>query len=309
MFACMLLLAQAELAAQRQPRLATPVLQGRRYVITLGHQQMIVDPARGGRIVSLLMNGEDFLTDSTVNDFNWGSTFWLSPQRDWRWPPAAEIDNKPYKASVENNVLVMTSAPDPKTGLAVTKAISGEQGRQIFVVQYTITNRSATSQKMAPWEVTRVRPGGIAFFPAGQGAARGGLLPLTALQHGVFWFTYDKQKLPVKGDRQIYADGEEGWLAQVNGHQILIKQFPNISPAATAPDEGEVELYASEVSPVSPGYVEIEHQGAYATLLPGASTTWTCTWFFRELPADVPPVAGNTALIAWVRKLTETREK
>lgn len=307
--ACMLLLAQVGLAAQPQPGRATPVLKGRRYAITIGNQQMIVDPARGGRIVSLLMSGEDFLTDSTVNDFNWGSTFWFSPQRDWRWPPSAEIDNKPYKASVESNVLVMTSAPDQKTGLVVTKSISGEPDKQIFVLRYTITNRSAASQKIAPWEVTRVKPGGIAFFPAGQGAARGGLLPLTTLQQGLFWFAYDKQKLPVKGDRQLYADGAEGWLAQVNDKQILIKQFSNILPEATAPEEGEVELYASEVSPASPGYVEIEHQGAYTTLLPGTSMTWTCTWFFRTLSADIQPAKGNTALVTWVRKLIETRER
>jgi hypothetical protein len=306
---CVMLLVQAELAAQLQPGRATPVLKGRGYVITLGNQQMIVDPARGGRIVSLLLNGEDFLTDSTVNDFNWGSTFWLSPQRDWHWPPSAEIDNKPYKASVENNALVMVSAPDRKTGLVVTKTIFGEPGKQAFVLQYTITNRSAASQKIAPWEVTRVKPDGMAFFPAGQGAARGGLLPLTTLQHGVFWFAYDKQKLPLKGDRQLYADGAEGWLAQVNGKQILVKQFPNILPGVTAPEEGEVELYASEVSPASPGYVEIEHQGAYVTLPPGASVTWTCTWFFRNLPAHIQPAQGNAALAAWVRKLIETHEK
>jgi len=290
-------------AAQSQISQAAPQKKDRRYSIAMENQEMIIDPQKGGRIASLLMDGADFLTDSTANDFNWGSTFWFSPQHDWHWPPAAQIDNLPYQVTVENNAMVMTSAPDPKTGLVVTKTISSESSHEVFVVQYTITNHSAAPRKVAPWEVTRVRPKGLAFFPAGQGAARGGLLPSTRLEHNVYWYTYDTQKLPLKGDRQLYADGSEGWLAQINDRYILIKKFPDISPETTAPEEGEVELYASEVTPANPGYVEIEHQGAYTTLKPGASLTWTCTWIFRKLPAGLQPITGNKALVEYVRKL------
>ena len=289
--------------AQKRSGTVKPEMVDHKYRITIGNQEMLIDPERGGRIVSLLMDNKDFLTDSTINNFNWGSTFWLSPQRDWNWPPSAEIDNKPYRASIENNTLIMTSMQDPKTGLVVTKNISGESASQSFVLQYTITNRSNLPQHVAPWEVTRVKPNGIAFFPAGKDNARGGLLPSTTLQDGIFWFTYDKQKLPLKGDRQIYADGSEGWLGQVNDNLLLLKKFPDISPEDTAPGEGEVELYASEVSDDNPGYVEIEHQGAFTTLQPGASFAWTCTWIFRKLPANVQVGKGNKALIEFVRKL------
>ena len=49
------------------------------------NQLLQIDPTVGGRITSLKFQGEDFLTGKDVNDFNWGSTFWNSPQSHWNW--------------------------------------------------------------------------------------------------------------------------------------------------------------------------------------------------------------------------------
>ncbi len=194
-----------------------PATANDQYTIALEGQVLKINPAKGARITSLLLEGEDFLTDSTINDFNWGSTFWLSPQSDWNWPPSAEIDNKPYQAKITDNAVILTSLKDPKTGLVVVKEISGNAIDQSFIVKYTIRNESDRDQRAAPWEVTRVHTGGTAFFPTGKGQPRGGLLPSTLADNGIFLVCLSKDKLPVKGDRQIYADGEEGWLAQLNG--------------------------------------------------------------------------------------------
>ncbi len=273
-----------------------------KYSIRIQNQILEIDPAAGGRITSLKIDGKDFLTGKEVNDFNWGSTFWNSPQSDWDWPPSAEIDNKPYAAKVEANELVMTSQKDPKTGFVVTKRFSGNTKACSYTLQYTITNQSAATQKAAPWEVTRVHTKGIAFFPMGKGERRGGLMPLTVETNGICWFTYNESKLPLKGDRQLYTDGSEGWLAEVNENIILVKKFPDIPLEKNAPKEGEVELYAS---PVEPGksYVEIEHQGAYEELQPGASLDWEVTWYLRKLHSDIKAEAGNKLLTSYVRKL------
>lgn len=287
-----------------QTRVIPEAVNGK-YSIALNGQVLHVDPAKGARITSLRMDGEDFLTDSTVNNFNWGSTFWLSPQSDWNWPPAPEIDNRPYEAKITDNAVVLTSLQDPKTGLVVAKEISGNADNQSFIVKYTVTNRSGSDQRVAPWEVTRVRTGGIAFFPAGKKQARGGLLRSTTVSDGIFWYIYQKDELPVKGDRQIYADGREGWLAQLNGDKILIKKFPDITPEQTAPQEGEIELFSSDITADSRGYVEIEHQGAYQTLKPGTAFSWTTTWFLRKLPAQVDPSSGSRSLVDYVRKVVK----
>ena len=287
-----------------QMRVAPETAHGR-YTITLNGQVLKIDPAKGGRITSLTLDGKDFLTDSTINDFNWGSTFWLSPQSDWNWPPSPEIDNKPYHARISDNTVILTSLKDPKTGLVVVKEISANAGNQSFNLKFTVRNDSDRDQRVAPWEVTRVHTGGIAFFPKGKDDARGGLLGSTSVSNGIFWYVYQKEKLPEKGDRQIYADGAEGWLAQLNADRILIKKFPDITPEQTAPKEGEVELFASEVTAANPGYVEIEHQGTYQMLKPGAAFSWVTTWFLRKLPSGIDASPGSRSLVDYVRKVVK----
>lgn len=275
-----------------------------KYSIRLEDQVMEIDPAKGGRISSLKLNGNDFFTDSNVNDYNWGSTFWFSPQSEWKWPPSAEIDNKAYSNKMEKGELIMVSQKDPKTGLILTKTFSANKKTNSYLLKYTITNLSEKAQKVAPWEVTRVHVNGLAFFPYGDGDRRGGLIPFTTEKDGISWYQYRADQVPPKGDRQLYSDGKEGWLAAVNGQVIMIKKFPDVPFEKNAPNEGEVEWYAS---PVVQGksYVEIEHQGSYEELLPGKSTTWQVEWFLRRLPSDIKPEAGNQKLADYVRNIVK----
>jgi len=281
-----------------------PKLEHGLYNIRLNEQIMEVDPYSGGRIKSLKLDGKDFLTDSTVNNFNWGSTFWLSPQNDWSWPPSAEIDNKAYTAKVNNDQLIMISPKDPKTGIVVKKIFSANKITDSYKLQYILSNLSDRSQKVAPWEVTRVHINGLAFFPFGKGERRGGLIPYTTEKDGISWYQYRAHQVPAKGDRQLYSDGAEGWLAEVNGDMILIKKFRDIPFEKNAPNEGEIEWYAS---PVVQGksYVEIEHQGAYEELKPGESVNWQVEWFLRKLPSNIKQEEGNSILVNYVRTIVK----
>lgn len=282
---------------------AVPVKKGNGYEISpLKGQLMGIDPDKGGRITFLTIDGINFLTDSLVNKENWGSTFWPSPQSDWNWPPPAAWDNKPYTVQLEGNRLKMQGSVDPKSGLAVTKIFSANVKEGLYELEYVITNQSAVVKKVAPWEVTRVHPNGFSFFPMGKGDLRGGLMPQTKLENGICWYTYDQQKIPAKGDSQLYTDGSEGWFATVNGDVILIKKFPDIAFEAAAPKEGEVELYANKDTPQK-SYVEIEHQGAFTELPPGQSFSWKMQWYLRKLPRRIQPAPGNPELIDYVRKV------
>ena len=278
-----------------------------RYRIRIQNQILEIDPATGGRITSVIVNGLNFLTGKDVNDFNWGSTFWISPQSEWKWPPSAAIDNKPYSVSVTDEELVLTSEKDPKTGLVVTKKFTGDNKDGSFILNYIITNRSDTIRTVAPWEVTRVHTNGFSFFPVGKGLRRGSLLPLTKEKDGICWFVYKQSELPSHGDPQLYSDGAEGWLAHINENIIFIKKFPDIPFEKNAPDEGEIELYASPVTK-GKGYVEIEQQGAYTVLHPGESFTWKVSWYIRELPNALPLQAGDNSLVTYVRRLLKNIE-
>lgn len=277
--------------------------QDGQYLFQLENQQLAVDPAIGGRITSLTIAGNNFLTGPEVNDFNWGSTFWPSPQSVWHWPPSAELDNKPYAVmATATNRLKMVSQPDPQTGLVLTKEIAASDDPASYILRYMLVNQSPISQGVAPWEVTRVHTDGVTFFPKGDGDMRGGLLPLTTVSDGIAWFTYVAAKLPTQGDRQLYTDGAEGWMAHINGRVILIKTFPDVPLEKNAPKEGEIELFVSDVKP-GKSYQEIEHQGNYTQLSPGDSLIWEVTWYLRELPEDLDVTSGNNLLVDYVRSV------
>ena len=288
--------------AQKNIYRVLPKQNGKLYSIAIQNTILEIDPTIGGRITSFSIDGKNFLTDSTINNFNWGSTFWPSPQSEWNWPPSAEIDNKSYTVTFENNQVKMESKKDPKTGLVVTKKFSGNKKDGTYTLEYTFTNQSDSAQKVAPWEITRVKINGFTFFPMGKGERRGGLVPLVTEIDGICWFTYNLANLPKKGDRQLYTDGREGWMAEVNGDFILIKKFDDLPYEKAAPAEGEIELYTSPIVQ-NKGYVEIENQGAYVELEPGKSSTWKVNWYLKKLPPEIKAQAGNPKLVSYVRSL------
>jgi hypothetical protein len=140
------------------------------------------------------------------------------------WPPSAEIDNRPYAVSINDKVIKMISSKDPKIGFVVTKEFSGNKKDGFYSLKYIITNKSDSTQKAALWEVTRVRANGIAFFPMGEGRLRGELASLTIKKDGIVWFAYKKMRSDTfQTIGTLYADGAEGWVAEVNKKTILVK--------------------------------------------------------------------------------------
>ncbi len=115
---------------------------------------------------------------------------------------------------------------------------------------------------------------------------------------GITWFAYQEDKVPVKNTK-FFADGSEGWIAQVNEDVIFIKKFSDIPAEKAAPGESEIEVYAN----AGKTYVEIEQQGAYTKLQPGDSLTWEVNWFLRKIPTNIKREAGSSALVSYVRKI------
>lgn len=268
------------------------------YSIRIENQVLEIDPEIGGRITSLKLDGKDFFTGKEVSANYWGSTFWPSPQKAWDGHLSPELDHKPYAVFVEKNVIKMVSQKDPKFGYIFTKEISGNQKDSSFTIKYTITNQSDKTQKVAPWEVTRVHTNGLAFYPKGTGERWGGMATLAEDKGEITWFAYQEDKIPDRNNK-FFSDGSEGWIAQVNNDIIFVKKFPDMPAEKAAPSEAEIEIYANPEKT----YVEVEQQGAYEELQPGASLTWEVTWFLRKMPAHIKPEVGNAALVAYARKL------
>jgi hypothetical protein len=87
-------------------------------------------------------------------------------------------------------------------------------------------------------------------------------------------------------------------MAQINKGMIMIKKWNDVPLEKNAPGEGEIEIYANP----DRSYIEIEPQGPYTELAPGASTSMEIKWYLRPLPEGIKAEAGNAALMEFVRR-------
>ncbi|MBV9946465.1 MAG: hypothetical protein JOZ69_06435, partial [Myxococcales bacterium] len=167
-------------------------------------------------------------------------------------------DNLPYQTSVDGATLTLRGAENGALGLRVTKTVSpsASASSPAMSIQYVVENDGAASRSVAPWEITRVRPEGLIFFPTGAGAAfsadAGPPLP-TRQAAGATWF--DVATLPA-GNASIkyFADGARGWVAHLRGGMLFVKKFADIAPSDAAPGEAEIEVYVNG----DRAYIELE---------------------------------------------------
>jgi len=266
-----------------------PVAVGNIYRFSWDNQVVEVDPAKGGRITVFSLGGKNILTGPSANPDNYGSTFWPSPQSAWNWPPPAEIDPGAYTARVEAATLVMESKVNTKVNLMVTKRFWIDRVNSELVLAYDMKNTSNTAAVWAPWEITRVAPGGMTLFELGAGgtAAVGTWIP-TPLDSAAGWRWFDDAALQINNNmpRKTFADGK-GWLAHLAraDRLLLVKTFADVGVNGQAKDEAEVEIFVDTARK----YVEVENQGAAGSLAPGESRVWTVRWSLRA-------IAGNGAL-------------
>jgi hypothetical protein len=269
-----------------------------KYVLEFGDIFFEVDSLVGARVITLtLAGGPNYLTGTAQDAVNYGSTFRVSPQSAWpgTWPPPPEIDTSPYTMTVSGQTIVGTSPNAASIGATVTKKFTPGLANQSVVAEYTIQS-TASGKSVAPWEDTRVFPGGLTFYPTGDLAPTGGTFPLPTTQtsFGCTWFQYPAT---VSASARLIADGKEGWIAHItSGGYVLVKKYPDIASTAHAPGEGEISIYVDGGGK----FIEIETQGAYAALPSGQSVTWTTTWYVRKLPTGIG-ATPNQALVDWVR--------
>ncbi|HXU04770.1 MAG TPA: DUF4380 domain-containing protein [Polyangia bacterium] len=287
------------------PQPVKPAVEGGRHVLAWDGARVEIDAATGGRVTALRFGGRNLLSEPAADAGNFGSTFWPSPQTAWGWPPLAEIDHGPYRAELEPAAIAMRSAINPALGVQVEKRFAADAGRAAVVFDFAIHNCGEAPTQLAPWQITRVPPGGLTLFPAGSGddpprpsGPHSNLAVRQAL--GVTWYAYDA--VAVTDHQKLFADGREGWLAHVDGDALLVKTFAVVPRAAQAPGEAQIEIYATPAHT----YIEIEAQGAYETIAPGAALSWRVVWLVRRLPAEIPRTVGSAPLLDFIRGVVET---
>lgn len=247
------------------------------YVLSLGDISLRVSAEKGGRILSLKRKNKELLTSDSINAVYYGATCWISPQADY-WPQYPNVDQLPYQAEIEGDVLRLTSTTIPASSICITKEFSISEKDTAILINYHIRNISDKPQNMAPWDVARVQ-GGITFFPVGEADVMNRSNVENANEEeGImkFQITGNRNK---KGQK-LFSTGRAGWLAHYDNGLLFVKCFPDIRPEEVPPGQGEVEIY---VAPEG-SYLELENHGKYAELQPGQSITYRQKWFLIEVP-------------------------
>ena len=276
--------------------LVVPEQDGNIWRFTMGDTVAEIDTSIGASIQTFAYRGVNVLAAS--------SWFRPSPQARWGWPPPPEVESAPFTPSLQNNVVTFIGSVNRTWGLQASKRVWADAADQTLNIEYTLTNRSSVVASWAPWEISRVHPAGLTYFPEGTainaktnvlGMAQ---LPVTTLA-GVTWL--NQQSAPLEPAKYIVArDGAEGWIAHVESGLVFIKSFADTSPDQLGPDEGEIQLY-TEAPATADKFLEVEEEGPMVALPPGSSTSWTVHWRLRPLPSHIAATVGNAALVQWTR--------
>lgn len=242
--------------------------------IQAGQLGLRIDPRLAGRVTQLVYRGQNLLSTAEANANNWGATYWTSPQSDWGWPPVVEVDSAPYRLTEDSPQQIVVVSPQARLDerhFVIEKRFSVGPKDDVIDTFYTIENVGSTSFQMANWEISRVPPGGLTFYPTGA-AELNGIAPHSAVPIQKEFGTTFYDHGAFEGDKclKLHADGQGGYLAHLQGELLLLKIFQDTPPEKQAPGEGECEIFANEDGK----YVEIEVQGPYATILPGARSTF-----------------------------------
>lgn len=262
---------------------------GQAVTLKNGDVTMTIDVEKGGKILSFKYQDREVLSQSRWPE-SFGSTFWTSPQKEWNWPPVAEFDKAAYTL-VEQSAdrLVISSPVSERLAMRVGKDFSMDTADGAFVVSYSIKNEGSAPRKVAPWEISRVKnEDGIIFFEAPVDSIwPKGLMNFEAA-YGAAWYKIDE----APQNRKVNADGK-GWLAYCANGLLLVKKFQDLQIEEPAPGEAEVQVYVNR----GKSYIELESQGAYTLLSPGAELHWTVRWYLVPVEADATPTAELLKLV------------
>jgi hypothetical protein len=291
--ALLLILAACRTPRPAQPALVLPIERNGHYVLEFDNLLFEVAPA-GGKVLAFSIDGHNMLV--RTHPLNFGSTLWSSPQADWNWPPQTAIDSEPYAVSVTGNTITMTSAATRTTPkISLIKRFTPNFAKHAIDIEYTLKNEDVVTRSLAIWEVTRVAPGGLTFFPiVGRTTGKSGsTLAPTLIADGYAWI--DMATNP-PGNNKLNADGV-GYIAHTDGTHLLVKSWDDVAADTQAPGEGEVEFYDGDTN------VELENQGRYGPVAPGESITYKVRWSLVSLPAGAARVVQDPKLIEAAKAL------
>lgn len=166
----------------------------------------------------------------------------------------------------------------------------------ISLSEYVVRNTASDSARhVAAWEIVRLPPGAIQFFPKGQELIGVSNTLRSDREDSIVWVADDGQR----DGKLLYRDGREGWMAAVVDSLLLVKTWTDIPLGKIPPGQGEIQVYLQK----NPAFAEMECMGPWTAVVPRDSTVWTVRWKVAPIPSQVSRTLGNPQLVRLARNL------
>jgi hypothetical protein len=199
-------------------------------------------------------------------------------------------DDQPVAIEEIESGILVTQPLEKSTGIQKSLQIHLPNDSPIIVVNHTLTNHGNWAVELAPWAITKLRPGGFAILPQPIGAADpDGVLPN---RHLVVWPYTDINSPSIQwGNRFIFVNAAmqagalkigmpnpRGWLGYLHESTLFVKK------ARYHPHKAYFDFGSSSECYCNPHVLELETLGPRTILSPGQSVNHREVW---ELHADV----------------------
>ncbi len=279
-----------------------------------------VTPELGGRITSLVFDGEEVLftmpelrareldvaaapdVRARKRELDWllwgGDKTWLAPQEGWTDAlPFLDLDSGRYSPRVAGSAIEVTSPICRETGVQITRAISLDDRGRIRIDQQ-MRNGSDNPVAWGLWGVTQVEGSGVAVLPIRPDSEfDGGIKPYPnegrspEIMDRYIRRARDVAFIQCRQAEQFKygSDSREGWILGLLDRRpdqwlAFLKTFPteNSSPY---PHTSTIEVFDSPSYP----YFELETHSPLRRLAPGETGShgeaWTLGWIAKSADA------------------------
>lgn len=232
-----------------------------------------VDPAYGGRLISLKYGGKEVLnTGPDSAGYTMGSVAWTSPQEDWGWPPPAIFDTDTFEVQqVEDDQVVLVSAL-AESGLRLQKRVVLGKDSEIGLT-YWLTNMGAAAVSVAAWEVTRLPYAGrIEFYADSIRTER--QTDVVETRDSLRTIYFDDRHA---GRAKVFADLDTIPATYYNDGIAFEKHTVITDIRRVAPGQAPLEIYLEPERQ----FVEFELQGEYRRLEYNETIALRTKWRLR----------------------------
>ncbi len=248
------------------------------------HLSVTVVPQFSARIVSLLVDGQNYLWSNDAllrgevggdptfgNWLNWGGyKTWLAPQDSWPDPlaPSMEMDCAEWDVIESNDSAIELLGPAISwAGVRLGRRLSLSPDAPVVQVRESMTNVSNESRTWAVWSVAQFPIPGWATYPPGD--QRRSLVPPAQLFDG------DRLRFTSDAKWKMGAYVPEGWgMYQADSWRRAFQATFGAYPQTGYPNRVNLETWSN----TSPDYMELEWLGPSVTLELGQNWDWETEW-------------------------------